>query len=83
MKNGLKIYAKEKQFIIAKICGRAKGKIISEAIYRKCHCGVCVLFFTFSLNHLVFHAIAIYWVSLVGTVLASKEQEWTEREVAF
>lgn len=50
MKNGIKIHAKEKQFIIVKICGRAIGKIINEAIYRRCRRGVCVLFFTFSLT---------------------------------
>lgn len=65
MKNGIKTYVNRKWFIIVKICGRAIWNIISEAIYRKCRCGEYLLFFMFSLNHLVCHSIAIYCMSML------------------
>lgn len=81
MKNGIKMYAKEeKSFITLKICGRAIWKIISEAIYRKSHCGECLLLFMFSLNHLACCSIATYWVSSLGTVLGSEEQKQSKGE---
>lgn len=65
MKNWIKMYVNGTWFIIVKICGRAIWNIISEAVYRKCRCGEYLLFFMFSLNHLVCHSVAIYCVSML------------------